>query len=156
MQGILDTKNLLPMYGRLTVAEHLPDSEVGRRISASRGYRRETVKEFAERINADRHDLAKWEAGDFGSDNRPRRTSEKREQAIRRAREVTRLPDAFFSIDFAELPAMVAAWRRAGGDDSQEPPSTGPSADGPDSGDPPPADLGRHLPDDDESQAESA
>lgn len=97
------------------MAHELSNDELGRRLSAGRGYQRMRLKDFAEQMKVDRHDLAKWEAGDFGSDARPRHQETKRLDAIRRVEKATGLPSAFFSIDFNDLPAMAAAWKRAGG-----------------------------------------
>jgi transcriptional regulator with XRE-family HTH domain len=80
-----------------------PD-ELGRRLAAARGYERETVGEFADRIGLHRTTLPKWEQGKV-----PRRS---RAGAIRDYAETTNLPEEFFTINFNDLPEMVAAWRR--------------------------------------------
>lgn len=90
----------------------ISDEELGRRLSAGRGYRRESVKEFAERIGVNRLELADWEKGQFGSDLRFRTTARKRKDAVRRVQLASGLPGAFFRVDFRELPAMAEAWRR--------------------------------------------
>jgi hypothetical protein len=95
------------------MAGDLSDQELGRRLSASRGYVRESLSQFAERIDVDRHDLGKWETGDFGSPDRHRTTARKRQDAVDRVRDASGLPAEFFSIDLQKLPLMTEAWRQA-------------------------------------------
>lgn len=94
------------------MAEELSDIELGKRLSAGRGYRRESIKEFAKRIDADRHDLTKWELGDFGSPARRRVQKRNRETAVERVQKATQLPPEFFTIDFNDLSEMATAWKR--------------------------------------------
>lgn len=89
----------------------IDDTELGRRLSAGRGYRRESLREFAERVKVLRADLADWEKGEFGSDTRPNSRDRKREDAIRKVQDATGLPFQFFSIDLQRLPAMEDADR---------------------------------------------
>lgn len=106
------------------MAPRLPDEELGRRLSAGRGYERETTAAFARRIKAGRQEVEQWEKGNFGSDTRPNSTERKREAAIGKVRGASGLPAAFFSIDFNDLDAMATAWARSrgeGGDPSGEP-----------------------------------
>lgn len=95
-----------------TMAGDMDDKELGRRLSAARGYRRESVSSFAARIEHDRMELRRWELGDFGSDARARTQARKRENAVRLIQEASGLPIEFFSIDLAQLPDMVTAWRQ--------------------------------------------
>ena len=107
------------------MAEGLSDEELGRRLNASRGYCRENLRQFAERIKANRHDLSRWEDGDFGSSSRFRLKEKTRAAAVKSAEEASGLPPEFFSVSFD---ALAEAWRRCGGDDSTtelpEPPGT--------------------------------
>jgi hypothetical protein len=91
----------------------LPDKELGKRLGAGRGYERETTAAFARRIKAGRQEVEQWEKGNFGSDTRPNSTERKREAAVKKVRAASGLPASFFSIDFNDLDAMAAAWRRA-------------------------------------------
>lgn len=96
--------------------DRLSDEELGKRLSAARGYtNRETTAAFARRIDVNRQDLEKWERGDFGSTLRPSGTARKRADAIAKLRHESGLPTEFFSVDFNKLPEMVEAWKRAGG-----------------------------------------
>lgn len=105
----------------------LDDKELGKRLSAGRGYVRESVSEFAERIKVGRADLADWEKGDFGSSARPNHTDDKRATAIRKVQDASGLPEFFFRIDFKDLGAAVEKWERLDGGD--EPPEPGPATD---------------------------
>lgn len=90
----------------------LSDEELGRRLSAGRGYCRESLRAFAKRIGVERHDLGVWEKGDFGSSSRPRNSDRKRQDAISRVRQGSGLPEEFFVIDFNDLPNMLNAWKQ--------------------------------------------
>jgi transcriptional regulator with XRE-family HTH domain len=95
-----------------SMAGELSDDELGKRLSAGRGYRRETLTAFAERIDVERHDLSKWERGEFGSENRLRTSNRKRDDAVKRVIQGSGLPPEFFSIDLQRLPDMVTAWQQ--------------------------------------------
>jgi len=93
------------------MAGPLSDKELGKRLSAGRGYARESITAFAERIEAGRQQLERWEKGDFGSEERPNTTERKRAQAIRQVGTAAELPEAFFTVDLQRLPDMERADR---------------------------------------------
>lgn len=95
------------------MASEVSDEELGRRVSAARGYLRESVSAFARRIDVERHELSKWETGQFGSPTLRRVRARKRQEALDLTRDATGLPQEFFAIDFNNLPKMVKAWHRA-------------------------------------------
>jgi len=136
------------------MGEPISDSELGRRLSAGRGYLRESGEEFAKRLKVDRHDLRLWEHGEFGSEKRFRLRASKREKAVRLVQEATGLPHEFFSVDFSQLPAMVQAWRRLEGGDQPEPGSPAWPQPPDDSGEPG-GELRIRPPDLDDDQAQS-
>lgn len=102
------------------MADGLDDKELGKRLSAGRGYARESVTEFAERIRVGRADLTQWELGNFGSKARPRSTGDKRREAVRKVHEASGLPASFFRVDLRKLDAIVESWEQP------EPPEPGP------------------------------
>lgn len=102
------------------MAGDLPDQELGRRLSAGRGYVRESVAQFAKRLQVDRHELTKWEHGQFGSPDRHRTTARKRQDAVELVGKASGLPPEFFAIDFSDLRAMAETWRRLDEEDAAE------------------------------------
>lgn len=109
------------------MGEPLSDKELGKRLSAGRGYTaRETTAAFARRIKSGRQEVEAWELGEFGSDKRPESKERKREAAIAKVHKASGLPDSFFRIDLTKLDAMAELWQEAEGD---EPSGGGPAAD---------------------------
>lgn len=103
------------------MSEEISDKELGKRLSAGRGYARETTAAFARRIKAGRQELEQWEMGNFGSENRPRSTARKRSEAVKRVQQASGLPQSFFRIDLNDLDAMADVWRRRQNGSGEEP-----------------------------------
>lgn len=102
------------------MAGEISDDELGKRLSAGRGYARESAAQFAQRLGVNRNDLRDWELGRFGSPTRFRATARKREEAVAKVQAATGLPAVFFSVDFNDLPAMAETWRRLDEEDAAE------------------------------------
>ena len=81
----------------------LTDEEIGRRLSAARGYHRETFVQFAERLGKNRETIKRYETGKFAELGRP--------GVIERYVEKTDLPRTFFVINLQRLPEMEKADR---------------------------------------------
>lgn len=121
------------------MSKPITDEEFGRRLSAARGYhpKGRSQKGFAKYIGMDRGKLNRYELGKLPALSRPGL----RELFV----EKTGLPDEFFVIHFTDLPAMVEAWKQAGGGDGA------PSVEDDDLS---PAELARRFGDPDEDQDE--